>query len=181
MSLLDSFKNRIAVNLKITRMSFMTRPDEILQYCLGFTQEERQAALRNIESQFKWQPVAQMAQALYPTLFGGYKGVSSEAMDLVQGGYVDAGVKLMAMENQAPVAPPMGMLPIQQSALSFAWVVLGALEQTSAAPMSRAAAASQSGTAQVSSYCGSCGAAAYDSSARFCQNCGAELRMGGRI
>src|SRR5438105_3092268 len=114
MSLLDSFKNRIAVNLKVTRLSFMTRLDDILNYCLGFTREERQAALRNIESQFKWQPVAQMAQALYPTLFGGYKGVSPEAMDLVQGGYVDAGVKLMAMENQAPVAPAIGMLPIQQ-------------------------------------------------------------------
>jgi NADH pyrophosphatase NudC (nudix superfamily) len=176
MGVFDSMKNRIALNLKVTKMSFMTHPGSIVEYCQTFTPEERLLALKNIDAQFRWQPIAQMAQALYPALWGPHGGVSAEALDLVRGGQVDAGLKLMSIENQAPVAPNMGMLPMQQSALSFAWVVLKALEQREAATKS-SYAASVSGSfarSQQASFCPSCGSQQQGND-RFCRNCGSSL------
>jgi hypothetical protein len=163
MGVLDSIKNRLSLNLKVTKMSFMTNPASIIEYCQTFTSEERLLALKNIEAQFRWQPIAKMAQVLYPVFSGPHGGVSPEAMDLVRGGYVDAGVKLMSMQNQAPVAPNLGMLPIQQSALSFAWIILKALEQCDATSKS-----------SYRSFCPSCGSR-QQGIGRFCSNCGHSL------
>jgi hypothetical protein len=173
MGLLNSFKERLSLNLKVTKLSFMTNPNDILQYCQAFTPGERSLALKNIESQFKWQPIAKIAQAMYPTLYGSHGGVSADAMDLIQGGYVEAGVKLMGIENQPPVAPNFGMLPIQQCALSFAWVALNAMQQRDAVLTSSSASLRGSAPLHTASYgfCSSCGSPR-ELGAYFCTRCG---------
>ena len=129
MGFLDAMKNRLGANLKYVRLSYMTDPREIVPFCQGMTPQERTVVLKGIDSAFKWQPAAQLAQALYPALVHSNGGVSQEAKDLVMGGNVDAGVELMRIQSQPAMTPQFGMTPTQQAALSFAWVVLKALEQ----------------------------------------------------
>jgi len=146
MGFFDSVKNRLAVNLKVTKLSFQTQPADIVRQCRELTPDERLAALNAIEAMFRWQSVGQIAQQLFPAYsYGG--GVSADAKDLIMGGCVDAGVELMRQQNQPTAQPGYGgMLPIQQAALSFAWIVLKALDQ---APVATA----HSG----SSFCTACG------------------------
>lgn len=128
MGLFDSLKDRLSANLKLTRLSFMTQPHDIIAFCQGLTPVERASIMKGIESQFKWQSVAQVAQAMFPSYsYGG--GVSAEALDMVKSGQVSGGAELMRMENQAATQQQWGMLPVQQASLSFAWTVLRGIEQ----------------------------------------------------
>jgi hypothetical protein len=176
------FMDRIKSNVRVQRLSFMTSAPAIVAFCQGLDPSERAEAIRGIESMFKWQPVAQIAQGLFSS-YSAPHGVSADAKDLVMGGYVSAGVELMAMQNQAQAPPPQfGMLPMQQVALSYAWTVLKALEQQSsqplpfAAPAASARAHAPTATAPQPSrrFCTRCGAAA-SGSARFCGACGGAL------
>jgi hypothetical protein len=128
MRLLKLLKDRVSTNLQLTRLSFMTQPHEIIAFCQGLTPAERASITKGIESQFKWQSVAQVAQAMFPTYNAG-SGVSAEALDMVKGGQISGGLELMRMENQAAAQPNWGMMPAQQAALSFAWMVLKRMEQ----------------------------------------------------
>jgi hypothetical protein len=128
MKLLKLLKDRVSTNLQLTRLSFMTQPYEIIAFCQGLTPAERAGITKGIESQFKWQSVAQVAQAMFPTYNSG-SGVSAEALDMVKGGQISGGLELMRMENQAAAQPNWGMMPAQQAALSFAWMVLKGMEQ----------------------------------------------------
>jgi hypothetical protein len=173
MGLIDALKDRFSANLKLTRLSFMSQPQQIVTFCRALTPAERTAILRGIESQFKWQSVARVAQAMFPSYTSG-SGVSAEALDMVQAGHVSAGVELMRMQNQA--APPLnwGMLPAQQAALSFAWIVLKGLEQHEAAPAGHAAAEGAPSTRRRSPtharHCASCGAR--KNPGLYCVQCG---------
>jgi hypothetical protein len=159
MGLFDSVKNRLAVNLKVTKLSFQTKPAEIVRQCKELTPAERPVALKAIEAMFRWQPVSQIAQQMFPAYsYGG--GVSDEAKDLVMGGCVDAGVELMRQQNQVAAPAYGGMLPIQQAALSFAWIVLKALDQ----PAPRAASGG-------GGFCTGCGSRR-PSVGVFCASCG---------
>jgi hypothetical protein len=84
MGLFDSLKNRVSANLKLTHLSFMTQQHEIVAFCQSLTQAERTVIIKGIESQFKWQSVAQIAQAVFPSYNPG-SGVSAEALDMVKG------------------------------------------------------------------------------------------------
>lgn len=129
MGFLDSVKNRLALNLKLTKISFMVNRNDIVQACQAMSKDERAGALKSIEDMFRWQPIAQIAGAFFPNYYS--SGVSDEALDLVKGSYVQGGVDLMRSQSQ-PIQPQYGMLPIQQAAFSFAWLVLKALEQRDA-------------------------------------------------
>jgi hypothetical protein len=48
---------------------------------------------------------------------------------MVKSGQISGGLELMRMENQTAAQPNWGMLPAQQAALSFAWMVLKGMEQ----------------------------------------------------
>jgi hypothetical protein len=146
-------KNRLSTNLKFTSLSFMTNQQEILTFCQSLTPVERADMVKNIESHFQWQSVAQLAQAMYPTYYAG--GVSAEALDMVKSGQVTGGVELMHWQNQGAMQPNWGGMPAQNAALGFAWMVLKAMDQQQA-----------SGNA----FCTSCGARR--SADRFCTNCG---------
>lgn len=175
MGLLDSLKDRFSANLKLTRLSFMTHPQEIIAFCEALTPAERTAIVRGIESQFRWQSVAQVAQAMFPSYNYG-SGVSAEALDMVKAGQVSGGVELMRMQNQAAPQPNWGMMPAQQAALSFAWIVLKGMEQHEAALAGNAAAAGASRETTVSTdarFCTSCGARR--NPGRYCINCGARF------
>jgi hypothetical protein len=177
LGLLDSFKNRLSSNLKLTRLSFMTQQHEIIGYCQGLTQAERAAILHGIESQFKWQSVAQVAQAMFPSYnYGG--GVSAEALDMVKGGQISGGIELMRQENQAVTQPQWGgMTPAQQAALSFAWMILKGMELREAADSQHPSVAPRAGTPSAgppdAAFCVACGT--HRSSGRYCTNCGARF------
>jgi hypothetical protein len=130
--------------------------------------------LKGIESQFKWQSVAQIAQAMFPSYNYG-SGVSAEALDMVKAGQVSGGVELMRMQNQGAPQPNWGMMPAQQAALSFAWIVLKGMEQHEAALAGKAAAAGARGGISDSEarFCTSCGAAR--NPGRYCIQCGARF------
>ncbi|MGH9875056.1 MAG: hypothetical protein ACRD9S_21585 [Pyrinomonadaceae bacterium] len=157
MRFFDAMKDRLSSNLKFVKLSYLTRPDEIIQFCQSLTPGERDVVLKGIESSFKWQPVALIAQAFYPTVVGP-SGVSEDAMDLVRGGFVEGGIELMKSQSQPP-PQQFGMTATQQAVYSFAWVVLKAIEQESnAAPASVAV-------------CRGC-RARRRSADPFCQSCG---------
>jgi len=171
--LFDAVKNRIASNVKLMQLSSMVRQDQILAFCQSLAPEERATILKGIESQFKWQPVAQIAQALFPAQS---QGVSAEARDMVLGGQVEGGLELMRMQNAA-VQPQFGMTPYQQAALSYAWMVLKGMGQRDAMaagvkPEQHASAfappATDPGTVK---FCTSCGARR-EVGGRFCGQCG---------
>jgi hypothetical protein len=174
MGLLDSLKDRFSANLKLTQLSFMTHPQQIVAFCEGLAPAERSAILKGIESQFKWQSVAQIAQAMFPSYNYG-SGVSAEALDMVKAGQVSGGVELMRMQNQGAPQPNWGMMPAQQAALSFAWIVLKGMEQHEAALAGKAAAAGARGEISDSEarFCTSCGAAR--NPGRYCIQCGARF------
>lgn len=132
MGLFDSLKDRLAANLKLTRLSFMTQQHEIVAFCQGLTPDERAGIIKGIETQIKWQSLASVAQAMFPS-FGSGGGVSAEALDMVKGGQISGGLELMRIENQAAAQRNRGMMPAQQAALSFAWMVLKGMEQREAA------------------------------------------------
>ena len=175
MGLLDSLKDRFSANLKFTRLSFMTQPHEIVAFCQSLTAAERAVVIKGIESQFKWQSVAQVAQAMFPTYSYG-SGVSAEALDMVKGGQISGGVELMRMENQAASQPNWGMMPAQQAALSFAWMVLKGLDQREAAPDYKASPVTSPDDpagATDAAFCSSCGMRR--NTGRYCTNCGARF------
>ena len=137
MGVFDAVKTRIGSNLKFVQLSYMTHPADIIQFCRSLAPDDRVVVLKGIESSFKWQPAAQLAQTLFPALCHSGGGVSQEAKDMALGGDVSAAVRMMSWENQAPPTPQFGMTATQQATLSFAWVVLKALEQEdSGAPAS---------------------------------------------
>jgi membrane protease subunit (stomatin/prohibitin family) len=154
LGIFDSLKNRLSTNLKFTSLSLMTNQQEILNLCRSLTPVERADIVKNIESHFQWQSVAQFAQAMYPAYYSG--GVSEEALDMVKSGQVAGGVELMRWQNQGAMQANWGMMPAQNAALGFAWMVLKAMDQHQS-----------SGNA----FCTSCGARRSDN--RFCTNCGA--------
>ena len=171
MGLLDSLKGRLSANLKLTRLSFMTQPHDIMAFCQNLSPAKRAAIVKGIESQFKWQSVAQVAQGMFPSY---NYGVSAEALDMVKGGQISGGLELMRTENQAPAQGNWGMMPAQQAALSFAWMVLKRIEQRDAALAHYVpAAAVHAATAGAAGegFCASCGARR--SLGRYCANCGA--------
>jgi hypothetical protein len=174
MGLFDSVKNRISSNVKLMQLSSMVRQDQITAFCQTLTTEERATILKGIEGQFKWQPVAQIAQALFPAQS---QGVSAEAHDMVLAGQVEGGLELMRMQN-ASVQPQFGMTPYQQAALSYAWTVLKAMDQRDAmaAAVTRqqhaSAMAPPAATSDPARFCTSCGARR-EASGRFCGQCGA--------
>ena len=175
MGFLDSVKNRLALNLKLTKISFMVNRNDIVQACQAMSKDERAGALNSIEGMFRWQPIAQIAGALFPNYYS--SGVSDEALDLVRGGYVQGGVDLMRSQSQ-PIQPQYGMLPIQQAALSFAWLVLKAFDQRDATaalpPPLRVPPPPFPGTAPPTEakFCSACGTPRFPGG-RFCGNCGA--------
>ena len=169
MGLLDSPKNRVSANFKLTQLSFMTHPAQIVAFCQGLAPDERAAVMKGIDSAFKWQPVAQIAQAMFPTYYSG--GVSEEALDLVKGGQVSGGVELMRQQNQYTAPPSFGFTPAQQAALSFAWVVLNALNQPATGA---AAAASVRASGPANGFCSQCGKPV-ESGSRYCPGCGSRL------
>jgi hypothetical protein len=129
MSVFASVKNRFATNWKVTKLSFQTQTAEIARQCMELTPAEQASAIKAIEAMFRWQPVAQVAQAFFAAYSPG-GGVAADAADLAKGGFVSGAVDLMSMQNQAaPQAVSGGMLPMQQAALSFAWIVLKSLER----------------------------------------------------
>jgi hypothetical protein len=129
MSFFDSVKNRLATNWKFTKLSLQTQPAEIARLCMEMTPAERTSTIKTIESTFRWQSVAQVAQAFFPAYNSG-GGDAAAAADLAKGGFVSGAVDMMRMQNQAaPQAVAGGMLPVQQAALSYAWVVLKSLER----------------------------------------------------
>jgi hypothetical protein len=172
MGFLDSLKDRFSANLKLTRLSFMTQQHEIVAFCQGLTPAERARIIKGIESQFRWQSVAQVAQAMFPSYSYG-NGVSAEALDMVKSGQIDGGLELMRIENQAAAQPNWGMMPVQQAALSFAWMVLQGIEQREAAlayhARSEAVHGATAGAADAPC-CASCGTRR--SPGRYCTNCG---------
>lgn len=174
MGLLDSMKDRFSANLKLTRLAYMTQSHEIIAFCQTLTADERARIIAGIESQFKWQSVSQVAQALFPSYsYGG--GVSAEALDMVKSGQVSGGVELMRWENQPALQQQWGFTPAQQASLSFAWTVLKAIEQGARAPRYQTAA-SGSGTATNSgdaNFCASCGA--HRKPGLYCSNCGSRF------
>jgi hypothetical protein len=125
MGLFDTLKEKVSTNLKLTRVSFMTQQHEIYTFCQSQTPAERAALIKGIEGQFKWQSVAQIAQAMFPSYSSG-GGPSAEVLDMVKAGHINAGLEMMRIDNQATAQPNWGMLPAQQAALSFAWMVLKA-------------------------------------------------------
>jgi hypothetical protein len=127
MGLFDALKEKFSTNLKLTRLSFMTQQHEIYAFCQSQAPAERAALIKGIESQFKWQSVAQIAQAMFPS-YGSGAGASAETLDMVKAGHISAGLELMRIDNQATAQPNWGMLPAQQAALSFAWMVLKAMK-----------------------------------------------------
>ncbi len=172
MSLFDQVKNRLATNLKYTQLTLMTQPAQIVAFCQKLTPDERAGVRKGIESAFRWQPVAQIAQAMYPMLAAPHHGVSAEAMDLAKGGLVDGAVELMAMQNQPPPTPQFGMTSQQQATLAFAWAVLQRLEAPAAAAPPTAGAAAR--TPSDVRFCSSCGTRTQPG-ARFCSACGSAL------
>jgi hypothetical protein len=128
MGLFKLLKDKVSTNLQLMHLSFMTQPYEIMAFCQGLTPAERTCIIKGIESQFKWQSVAQVAQAMFPTYSSG-SGVSAEALDMVKSGQISGGLELMRMENQTAAQPQWGLMPAQQATLSFAWMVLKKMEQ----------------------------------------------------
>ena len=174
MGLLDSLKDRFSANLKLTQLSFMTQPHEIAAFCERLTPAERLAIIKGIENQFKWQSVAQTAQAMFPSYYHG-SGVSAEALDMVRSGQISGGLELMRMENQAAPQPNWGMMPAQQAALSFAWTVLKGMEQREAASGYNAPPSIENDPPGESdaAFCTSCGTRR--KLGRYCTNCGARF------
>jgi hypothetical protein len=171
MGLMDQIKNRLTTNWKIQRLSFMTSQREIVMYCRALEPAERPAIMQGIESMFKWQPVAQMAQGLFSSYFTPSGGVSDDAKDLVKGGYVDAGVELMRLENQPQVSQmQLGMTPMQQMALCYAWTVLRMLEEPGS--VATAQPAGSAGLAQAVT-------APPGDAPAFCSQCGTKTKAGG--
>jgi hypothetical protein len=162
MGLFDSVKNRLAVNLKVTKLSFQTVPADIIRQCNELTPAERPIVLKAIEAMFRWQSVSQIAQQMFPSYTCG-GGVSDEAKDLVMGGYVNAGVELMRQQNQVAAPNYGGMLPIQQAALSFAWIVLKVIDQPAPQP-----------TRSAGAFCTGCGSPRA-ATGLFCASCGRRL------
>ena len=77
----------------------MTNPNELVAYCQAMRPSERTEIIKGIETQFKWQSIAQVAKAMFPShISGGY--VSEEALDMVKSGQVGGGVELMRWQNQ---------------------------------------------------------------------------------
>jgi hypothetical protein len=64
MGFLDSVKNRLALNLKLTKISLMVNRNDIVQACQTMSKDERAGALKLIEGMFRWQPIAQIAGAV---------------------------------------------------------------------------------------------------------------------
>jgi hypothetical protein len=128
MGLFDAVKQKLSTNLQLTRQSFMTGPQQIVAFCRGVDAASRSDMIRAIESQFKWQSVAQLAQAMFPA-YGSGSHVSEEALDMVKGGQISGGLELMRMENQSFSTANPGMTPAQQAALTFAWIVLTGMEK----------------------------------------------------
>lgn len=175
MGLMDQIKNRLTTNWKLQRLSLMSTQAEILMYCRDLDPAERTSVMHGIESQFKWQPVAQVAQGLFSSYFTPSGGVSDDARDLIKGGYVDAGVELMRLENQPQVSQmQLGMTPLQQMALSYAWTVLRMLEQERAAATEGPAQAVTASPGDAPAYCSQCGAKT-KTGALFCTKCGSRL------
>jgi hypothetical protein len=164
-------KDRLSANLKLTRLSFMTQQHEIIVFCQGLSPADRAEIIKGIESQFKWQPLAQLAQAMFPSYNYGTGG-SPEALDMVKGGQISGGLELMRIENQAAQQPSWGMMPTQQAVLSFAWMVLKGIEQRESALAYHAPKAAMDGAAD-SVFCASCGKRR--SPGRYCANCGARF------
>ena len=166
MGFMDQIKNRLSANWKLQRIMFMSSQAEIARYCRDLDPAERAAVTQGIESMFKWQPVAQVAQGLFSSYFTPSGGVSDDAKDLIKGGYVDAGVELMRLENQPQVSQvQMGMTPMQQLALSYAWTVLRMLG-------AQGAVAASPGEAPA--YCSQCGTRTKPGGT-FCTKCGGRL------
>jgi hypothetical protein len=154
----DSLKNRVSANVKVTQLSYMMHPDQIVTFCRALPPDDRAAVMKGIESTFKWMPVAQIAQSMFPSYYSG--GVSPEALDLVMGGQVQGGVDLMRQQNQYTPPPMYGFTAANQAALSFAWVVLNALQDQ--------------GRPSPARFCAQCGRA-LETGARFCGGCGSRL------
>lgn len=176
MGLFDQVKNRLATNFKFTQLTFMAQPAQIIAFCQKLTPEERAGVLKGIESAFRWQPVAQIAQAMYPMFAAPHHGVSDDAMDLIHGGFVSGGVELMAIQNQVPPTPQLGLTAQQQSALAFAWLVLRRLEgggMPVAGPATESSTPSSPAPSEVR-FCSGCGTRTQVGAA-FCSSCGRRL------
>jgi hypothetical protein len=163
--LLNALKNRVSTNLKVTQLSYMSHPSQIAAFCRALPPDEQAAVMKGIEGAFKWLPVAQIAQSMFPAYYSG--GVSPEALDLVMGGQVSGGIELMRQQNQYVAPPSYGFTPAQQASLSFAWVLLNALKQAGSnqpSPMAR-------GPDDRCAHCGK----SLEPSAKFCSGCGARV------
>jgi len=173
MGLLDSLKDRAASNLKFTRLTFMNQQNEIIAFCQSLTPNDRVNIIKGIESHFKWQSVASVAQALFPAQsYGG--GVSAESLDMVTHGQIGGGLELMRQENQvAPQQTAWGMMPQQQAALSFAWLVLKGMEQRESLLRQSPATTATSGRPPNSAFCTSCGLKRCPG--LYCVHCGARF------
>lgn len=106
----------------------MTNPRDIVTFCQGMENAERTEMIKGIESQFKWQSVAQVAQMMYPSYTSGGL-VSEEALDMVKSGQISGGLELMRLQNQTTQSPSFGMTTSQQAALAFAWLILNGLNR----------------------------------------------------
>jgi len=172
MGLMDSLKHRVSTNMKVTQLMFMTHPAQIIPFCQSLSPADRAEVIKGIENTFKWQPVAQIAQALFPAQ--PTSNVAADAADLAKGGFVSGAVDLITMQSQ-PVQPQYGMTQAQQAALSYAWMVLKNMESssvpssTSSFPAS--AVSSDGGVTSTALYCGQCGTRRPEG-ANFCSRCG---------
>ena len=172
MGLMDSLKHRLSTNMKVTQLMFMTQPMAIVQFCRGLNREDRAGVLKGIESAFKWQPVAQIAQALFPAQQS--SNVAADAADLAKGGFISGAVDLMGMQSQS-VQPQYGMTAAQQAALSYAWTVLKSIEQQDGISRSPQVAQMEmqdpGEPAGGALYCSRCGTKRPEG-ANFCNRCG---------
>ena len=124
MGLMDSLKHRFSTNMKITQLMYMTQPTDIVRFCQSLSREDRGDVVKGIESAFKWQPVAQIAQAFFPAQAS--SGAVVDAVDLAQGGYVSGAVDLMRAQSQN-VQAQYGMTAMQQAALEVGLDVVSGL------------------------------------------------------
>src|SRR5678816_2064106 len=100
MGFFDRVMDRVSSNVRLTQLSWMTQPDQIIAFCRGVSAAERAALIKGIEGQFRWQSVALIARAILPSsAYGAY--VSDEALGMAIGGQVDGALDLMRMENPA--------------------------------------------------------------------------------
>jgi hypothetical protein len=94
MSLFECLKDKLATNLKVSRLSLMTDRPEIVRYCEDLNASERTAVLNAIETQFKWESIAETAQATFSS-----SGLNLQAMRQVALAHAWSILKTIEREN----------------------------------------------------------------------------------